>query len=63
MRIKALVSFAGIITMNIGEVREVEEKLASSLISCGYADEITEAGDADEDIGNNCRRRKKGVKD
>jgi len=63
MRIKAIVSFAGMITMNIGEVREVEEKLASSLISCGYAVEITEAGDADEDIGNNGRRRKKGVKD
>lgn len=63
MRIKALISFVGAVDMNIGEVREIsDEKLASSLISCGYAERIENTGgDVDADIGNNSRRRKKGA--
>lgn len=72
MKIKALVSFVGAVDMNMGEVREVDEKLASSLISCGYAEQVSTdpaeektteetGGDADENIGNNGRRRKKGA--
>lgn len=49
--------------MNMGEVREVDEKTASSLISCNLAERIEETGgDADENIGHNGRGRKKGVK-
>lgn len=53
--------------MNAGEVREVDEKLASSLISCHLAKKADDSqnktgGDADENIGNNSRRRKKSVK-
>lgn len=59
--------------MNMGEVREVDEKTASSLISCGYAEQVSTepaeektteetGGGADADIGHNGRGRKKGVK-
>ena len=74
MKIKALVSFVGAVDMNMGEVREADDKLASSLISCGYAANVTEneninaddpaentGGDADENIGNNSRKRKKSA--
>lgn len=72
MKIKALVSFVGAVDMNMGEVREVDEKLAAPLISCGYAKQVSTdpaeektteetGGDADENIGNNGRRRKKGA--
>ena len=62
MKIKALVSFAGAVTMNVGEVREVDEKLAASLISCGYSERAEETGgDCDKDLGNNSRGRKKGT--
>lgn len=70
MRIKALISFVGAVDMNIGEVREVyDERLAASLISCGYAEEVStepaeeaDEGDNNENIGHNGRGRKKGVK-
>ena len=67
MLIKALISFVGAVDMNVGEVREVDEKLASSLISCHLAKKADDSqnktgGDADENIGNNSRRRKKSVK-
>ena len=73
--------------MNTGEVREVDEKLASSLISCGLAaaepqsdfasedkngssetpanvtnNHAQSEGDNNENLGNNGRGRKKGVK-
>ena len=55
--------------MNMGEVREVDEKTASSLISCGYAEQVStepaeeaDEGDNNENIGNNSRGRKKGAK-
>lgn len=68
MLIKALVSFAGAECMNKGEVREVDDKFASSLISCGYAEaagdpQSDRGGDADENIGDNSRKRKKSAKD
>lgn len=71
MKIKALLSFVGAVDMNMGEVREVDDKLASSLISCGYAavespaddPQSDRGGDADENIGDNSRKRKKSVKD
>lgn len=46
--------------MNISEVREVDDSLARPLIANGLAKEIPR-GDADENIGNNGRRRKKGA--
>ena len=64
MLIKALISFVGAVDMNTGEVREVDEKLASSLISCGLAEAAEKTGgDADENIGDNSRKRKKSAKD
>lgn len=69
MLIKALISFVGAVDMNMGEVREVDEKTASSLISCGYAEQVStepaeeaDEGDNNENIGHNGRGRKKGVK-
>ena len=63
MLIKALISFVGAVDMNTGEVREVDEKLASSLISCGLAEAAEKTGgDGGENLGNNGRGRKKGVK-
>ena len=70
MLIKALISFVGAVDMNTGEVREVDDKLASSLISCGYAEQVStepaeeaDEGDNNENIGHNSRGRKKGAKD
>lgn len=68
MKIKALVSFVGAVDMNMGEVREADDKLASSLISCGYAEatgdpQSDRGGDTDENIGDNSRKRKKSAKD
>lgn len=41
MRLKALVSFAGKVSMYAGEVREVvEEHIAKDLIRAGYAEEV-----------------------
>lgn len=60
MLIQALTSFVGAVDMNISEVREVDDSLARPLIANGLAKEIPR-GDADENIGNNGRRRKKGA--
>lgn len=42
MKIKALKSFCGTVTMGIGDVRDVEEKMASELIGAGYAQSVEE---------------------
>lgn len=60
MLIKALVSFAGAVTMNIGDTAEIDEKSAVSLISCGYAEDVTQkAGENNGTVGNNGRKGKK----
>lgn len=43
MKIKALVSFAGAVSMAKGETRDVaDERLAASLITCRYAERVNE---------------------
>lgn len=43
MKIKALVSFAGLVNMTVGDVAEVDGLTAADLISAGYAEEIRES--------------------
>lgn len=38
--IKAIVPFAGVVSMAAGEVREVGNEIAADLINAGYAEEI-----------------------
>ncbi len=40
MKVKAKVSFAGIVTMGVGEVREVESKIADDLLRAGYVEKV-----------------------
>ena len=40
MKIKALVSFAGVVTMGVDEEREVSNEVAKDLINAGYAIEV-----------------------
>lgn len=56
MKIKALVSFAGAVSMAEGEIRDVaDERLAASLIACRYAERVNE----NEVERSDNRRRKK----
>ncbi len=60
MKIKALVSFAGQISMAKGEIKEAaDERLAASLVSCGYAERVNE----NETKRGNTRKREKGAED
>ncbi len=60
MKIKALVSFAGEISLAKGEtVETANEKLAVSLISCGYAERVNE----NEVKRGNTRKREKSIED
>ncbi len=41
MKIRALISFAGMVTMGAGEVRDdVEKNVAEDLIAAGYVEEV-----------------------
>lgn len=63
VKIKALVSFAGPLSMTRGEITETaDEKLAVSLISCGYAEKAEEAV-LNEAKRSNTRKREKGAED
>lgn len=42
-KIKALTSFGGIVSLRIGEEREVTDEVAKDLIKAGYAEEIKKA--------------------
>lgn len=42
MKIKALKSFCGTVTMGIGDIKDVEEKMALGLIGAGYAQSTEE---------------------
>lgn len=49
VKVRALTPFAGLVTMGIGEVREIPDEIARDLVSCGYAEEVeTAAGEEDE---------------
>lgn len=39
-KIKALTSFGGVVSLRIGEEREVTDEVAKDLIKAGYAEEI-----------------------
>lgn len=44
MKIKALISFSGLITMGIGEVRDVENKeMVKDLLEAGYVKKVVKA--------------------
>lgn len=44
MKVKALTSFAGPITMFGGEIRNItDEKVANDLINCGYVEAVEDA--------------------
>lgn len=63
VKIKALVSFAGPLSMVRGEISEAaDEKLAASLISCGYAENAEEAV-LNEAKRSNSRKREKSAED
>ncbi|MBQ8177248.1 MAG: hypothetical protein IJ035_09485 [Oscillospiraceae bacterium] len=55
MKIKANTSFAGAVSMYAGEVRDVDDKTAKALISCGYAEKYNAKSDskASEDVKQN----------
>lgn len=55
MKIKANTSFAGAVSMYAGEVRDVDDKTAKALISCGYAEKNNAKADtkASEDVKQN----------
>lgn len=43
MKIKALVSFAGLVNMTVGDIAEVDGLTAADLISAGYAEEVRDS--------------------
>lgn len=49
MKIKALVSFVGAVSMQQGEVREVSDELAKDLIKAKHAKKVTATKGGDED--------------
>jgi hypothetical protein len=46
MRIKALISFSGMVAMYPGEVRNVRDEIAQDLIRAGHAEEVPPLGGA-----------------
>ncbi|MCM1055945.1 MAG: hypothetical protein NC394_10545 [Bacteroides sp.] len=48
MKIKALKSFCGTVTMGIGEIKDVEDGVAFGLIGAGYAETAEEKADPDK---------------
>ena len=57
MRIKALVSFSGALSMRIGEEREYDnEVVLSDLLQAGYIDEIKPEKPVKEVISNESKR-------
>lgn len=50
MRIKALKSFCGTVTMGIGEEKEISDNMAVGLIAAGYATACVEDRQFDNDI-------------
>ena len=58
MLVKANVSFAGIVTMKKGEVRDLSAKDLSDLISCGYVSEVKGKVISDEGERDTTRKRK-----
>jgi len=41
MLVRALISFSGIVSMGMGEVREIKDKATvKDLLSCGYVEQV-----------------------
>lgn len=53
MKIKALKSFCGTVTMGIGDIKDVEEKTALGLIGVGYAQPVEEKAPPEKTTSEN----------
>lgn len=65
MKVKAITSFSGVVSMSAGEVREISDlPLATDLIRAGYAVDLDEAKKAAEkkSAPEEQPRKKKGAK-
>ncbi|MBP1560702.1 MAG: hypothetical protein J6C96_05585 [Oscillospiraceae bacterium] len=62
MKIKALTSFTGAVSMHIGEVKDIDDSNASALISCGYAEAVKNVKPSAENADEAKASNKKGVK-
>lgn len=51
MKIKALVSFAGAVSMRLGEIKEIGDDTAADLISAGYAEKLPDTGEVEKNEG------------
>lgn len=61
MRVKALVSFAGIVSMGVGEVRDISDKaIVDDLLRAGYVKEDKDT--PDEASTASLKKRKGSVK-
>jgi len=62
MKVKALVSFAGVVSMIPGETREISPEIAKSLIKAKYVEEVIESqAEADKPEEKSKRAPKKKV--
>lgn len=58
MQYKALISFSGLISMSMGEVREItDQKIVNDLLNAGYIEKIIEIKKEEE-----AKKTKKGGK-
>lgn len=51
MKVKALIPFAGIVTMGTGEVKQIPDDVARDLLSCGYVEAVEEEAGEDKKRG------------
>ena len=53
VKVKAKVSFAGIVTMGVGETREVESVIADDLLRAGYIEMVEKPAKATKKVAKN----------
>lgn len=66
MKIKALKSFSGTVTMSMNEIKDIEDKIAENLIAVKYAVAVTVEPKAEENSDNQKQKntvKKKSDKD
>lgn len=65
MKIKALKSFSGTVTMTMNEIKEVDDKIAENLIAVKYAAAVTAEADRDKSDNHKAKNsvKKKSDKD
>lgn len=62
MKVKALISFGGVVSMTKGEIRKISKTVAKDLIKAGFVEQVVDEEEEEEKVTKKEEKQKKTSK-